>query len=92
MKIDKEIIRLKTTSINTESSIAKQYGSCLDSEVEYSIADDLLRIKCRIQTCSYRISFGNVYLCNSPVRIELYRKYYYWYLYETKKGSLLPFF
>jgi len=74
MEIDYEIVE-KTRSCN------KCYD-CLSNtdlilcKVESFIGDELIFVKCKNnEFCSYKMAFGNSYICNCPTRIEIYKKY-----------------
>lgn len=75
MKTDKDKIEQKANANSIILSKECQNKPCLKSKVEYLISDDLLLIKCKIEECSYKISFGYVFICNNPDRIELYKKF-----------------
>ena len=59
----------------------KKKFSCLSGEttlcsVELCIENKIHFIKCvSKESCNYRISFGFSYVCNCPVRKEIYNKY-----------------
>jgi len=74
MEIDYEIVE-KTTSCN------KCYD-CLSNpeqilcKVESIVGDDIIFVKCtNNEFCSYKMAFGNLHICNCPMRNEIYKKY-----------------
>jgi len=56
--------------------------SCLEGikenlcNVEYCVNEATLFIRrLNEKSCSYQVAFGKVFICNCPIRIELYNKF-----------------
>ena len=72
IKIDEDILKSATR--------CKKNLFCLSGndicKVEYCVDGKIHFIKCmNLDPCNYRISFGYSFVCNCPVRKELFNRY-----------------
>jgi len=71
----------KSDGILESATKCKKKFSCLKVErdicaVEDCVNDSVLFVKSKYKaSCPYQQMFGNEYICNCPVRKELYEKY-----------------
>jgi len=72
-QIDDEIIK-KTSGCKSNFLCLKKknYGRC---KVISTIFKEVHFIKCNAAFCEYRMCYADDYICNCPVRKELYNKY-----------------
>lgn len=65
-----------------EATLCEKNYSCLSEDrkelckVTRIVEDKVYFIKCQdTESCSYKMSFGNSFICNCPVRKVIYKKY-----------------
>ncbi len=74
IKISDEIIKSATECDNSLQCLKNPEN--IKCKVERCIEKEVHFIKCLYKsTCSYKMSFGHSYLCNCPVRKEIFNKY-----------------
>ncbi len=74
MDIDKEILKSTTKCEKDFSCLRdKKHIFC---KVEFCINDEVHFIKClNEEYCTYKMSFGESFICNCPTRKEIFNKY-----------------
>jgi hypothetical protein len=79
----KSIVEIDESTIRSTTKCDKGF-QCLHGEteqlceVEYCVQDKVCFVKClNIKRCSYRIHFGHSFVCNCPVRKEIFKRYKY---------------
>jgi hypothetical protein len=71
------------STIKSTTECGKGFA-CLDGDknllckVEFSVRDETVFVRClNIEHCFYRMIFGYLFVCNCPVRKEIYKRYQY---------------
>ena len=72
--VDDSIIR-KTTQCEKNLSCMSETKTEL-CKITRNVEDKVYFVKCEEnESCSYRLSFGDSFICNCPVRKAIYNKY-----------------
>ena len=72
--VDDSIIR-KTTECEKNLSCMSEKREEL-CKITRKVEDKVYFVKCQeAESCSYRLSFGDSFICNCPVRKAIYNKY-----------------
>ena len=74
MEINEELIKITTKCQNNFACLNDENHFCL-SNVDDCINNKVHFVKCSDNNCSYRLSFGYSFICNCPIRKEIFNKY-----------------
>ena len=74
MEISVELINNTTECRNNFDCLNDENHFCLN-KVENCISNKVHFVKCSDNICSYRSSFGYSFICNCPIRKEIFNKY-----------------
>ena len=73
--VDDSIIRRTTRCEKNLSCMSEQRNELC--KITRNVEDKVYFVKCQEnESCSYRLSFGDSFICNCPVRKEIYNKYH----------------
>ena len=76
MEIDSKIIEETTKCDKNFECLKNKNYTCNTSIVDRAIGGRVHFINCSVSNCNYKMAFGNSYICNCPVRKEIFNKYH----------------
>jgi len=73
LEIDLAVLR-KTTWC-TKNFKCLQNGNCNYCQITRAVSKEVHFVNCPDSDCSYKMSYGESWICNCPTRKEIYNKY-----------------